>query len=293
MSTPPAPPQTLGPYRIGPKIGEGDMGTVYKAQDTTDGQIIALKIMDKVDCSGVITRETAVEIMEFAASLNHAHLHPILRVIESEENNGTLAIAMPLAAKRSLADYLNSGKNVPANHAYKLISQVAQALTFLHDQEVAHGTVQPTNVLLDEKGSPALCDLPMAHVRELGLVPEGGPTELQQFYTQPNSVYHATPEIIGDIFSLGVLSYHILTGQLPFTELDPRARTTPPSPAGLPLLVHAVLLRAMSARRDLRYQSVIAFLKDLQGSLRGEVDPDTVRWFKLSDTGSLPDSENS
>lgn len=137
-----APPSTFGPYRVGPPLGQGDMGTVYQAQDTTNGEVVALKILDRVGAIGVLKRGSAVELVEFAASLAHERLHKISRVVTTEGEEAQLGIAMPLAKSRSVYDHLNAGRKIPPKNAFQIISQIAAGLQFLHEQEVAHGSVK-------------------------------------------------------------------------------------------------------------------------------------------------------
>jgi serine/threonine protein kinase len=272
------PPFIVGNYQLGPSVGEGDMGTVYKAQNAITQEVVALKILDKVDTSREGVRGAAVELIEFSASLNHPHLYPIQEVIESPD--GLTGIVMPMAAARSVNRYLVDGKTIPRAGASKVVTQIAGAVHFLHEQEVAHGSIKPTNVLLDAQGNAALVDLAMAHLRELGLVPKE-PTMLQKYYMAPDVVYHASPEPLHDIFSLGVLAYHLFTGRIPFDDPDPLARQKI-SGEGLPPLLYPVFLRAMTPRTRLRYQTVATFMQDFQGAAQGKIDPETERLFSVS-----------
>src|SRR5690606_10313931 len=139
-------PQPFAPYEISQAFGKGDMGTDYVAQDTRSGQTVALKVLDQFDLSAKMDREAIVEIVRFAATLQHPHLHPILDVLATEAEGGLVAIITPMAPARSLGDYLKAGKKIPAKHALNIINRLAQALDFLHRQDVAHGGVKPTNV---------------------------------------------------------------------------------------------------------------------------------------------------
>ncbi len=279
------PPFLFGNYTLGPAMGDGDMGTVHKAQNTQTQEVVALKILDKVDTSREGMRGAAVELIEFAASLTHPQMHPISQVIESDD--GLVGIVMPMAVARSVNRYLVEGKTIPRAAATKVITQIASALHFLHEQEVAHGSVKPTNVLLDAQGNAALSDLPMTHLRELGLIPKE-PSLMQRFYMAPEVVYHASPEPLHDVFSLGVLAYHLLTGRIPFDDPEPLARKKI-SPEGLPSILVPVLLRAMTPRTRLRYPSIAAFMQDFQGAGNGKIDPETERLFHLSDEPEPPD----
>ncbi|NDJ85858.1 MAG: protein kinase [Chloroflexi bacterium] len=280
--------EIFGPYQVGPKVGEGDMGHVHQARDTRTDQVVALKILDQFDLRGKFDREAAMELIEFAASIQYERLHPILQVIESDADQGKLGIAMPVASGRSLWDHLKSGRSIPQKNAVQIIGAVAAALDFLHRQEVAHGAVKPSNVLLDRSGTATLTDLPMAHLRELGLRP-AAPTELQQYYLLTEATYFSPPSMPDDVFALAVLAFHLLTGRLPFDDPRVEARGIPPE-GGLPSLVHAVLLRGMTDNVHLRYESIAALMQDFKGAFRGKIDEQTEHWF-LKETPPPPDSD--
>jgi serine/threonine-protein kinase len=259
------------------------MGTVYRAQHPSRPDPVALKILDKMDTSNSMKRGAGVELVEFAATLNHPRIHPIFQVLESS----TIGIVMPLAAKRSLGDFFSTGRQIPTKHALNLVAQIATGLDFLHSQEVAHGSLKPTNVLLDAEGNVTLTDVSMAHLRELGLVPPK-PTDQQLYYMPPEREYHSTPEIAGDVFSLAVLTYRILSNEMPFSDPEPEARLDVIAGRGLPAYVAAVLRRAMNPHLRLRYKTINEFMGALQGALRGEIDRDTQKVFGITQTMTPP-----
>ena len=270
------------PYELSQPIGKGEMGSVFQARDIETGQVVAFKLLEQFDLRSKVDRGAVLEIIEFAARFKHPQLHPILKAMESDEDNGKIAIAMPIASARSLADFLNAGKKIPAKHAINIIIKLGGALEFLHKQDVAYGGVKPSNVLLDKDANPTLTDLPMAHLREFGLLP-AQPSVMQQYYLPPEVLYNSPPEIRGDIFSLGVLGYHLFKGTIPFDDPEPEARHKLPESVGLPIMLYYVLLRAMTHRTEMRYPTVAAFLEDLQGAMNGKIDPNTLRWFKVKE----------
>lgn len=284
-----SPQNVFGPYVLGKKLGAGDMGTVYQAQHQQSQEIVALKVIDQFDLSSTMKRGATVEVLEFVTQLDHKNLYPITQVLESGDGDGRVGIVMPVAAGRSLYDHLSAGKMIPRKNTLMIIAGLAGGLQFLHQQEVAHGSLKPTNVLLSSDGTAALTDLAMAHLRgDLGLVPPQ-PTLLQQYYLPPEVLYHAPPEIRGDIYGLGVLTYHLLTGNIPFEDPDYEARHTLPPQDNLPPHVHYVLLRAMTHRTELRYPNIGAFMTDLKGAWSGEIDPETVRLFKVEQQSDQED----
>lgn len=269
---------TIGSYTLLEVLGTGDMGTTYRAQAPDQTEAVALKVLDKVDTSNEMKRGSAVELIEFAATLQHPRLCPITAVIDSAD--GRLGIVMPLSPVGSMGDLMAGGKTIPPQHGLKMLGQLASGVQFLHDQEVAHGSIKPNNILLDHEGNATLTDLSMAHLRELGLVP-ASPTRQHLLFMPPEREYHAAPEVVGDVFSFAVLTYLLLTGKMPFDDPDPEARGTVP-PLNLPPMVAAVLRREMNPHLRLRYTSLLDFMNALKAALKGEIDPETEKVFGIT-----------
>lgn len=268
---------SFGNYTLLEPIGRGDMGTTYRAQGGMG--VVALKVLDRVQITRPGQLGSAVDLAQFAATFSHPRLHPTLEVIEIEEGDGgKMGIVTPLVATGSLAAVFARGAKIPPKQTFKVLGQLASALQHLHDQEVAHGSVKPTNVLMDEEGNASLTDLSMAHLRELGLVPPDGPTKQHMFFMPPEREYHAAPEVIGDVFSLGVLAAMMLTGKLPFDQPEPEARGVIRID-GVPPAIVAVLRRELNPQLRWRYPDLGSFMNALKDATQGKVDPDTERMF--------------
>lgn len=274
----------FGDYTLNDALGSGDMGTVYRAQPRDGGQPVALKILDKVDTASAMKRGGAVELMEFAATLTHPRLQPIRAILDDPEGDGRLGLVMDYAPLGSIGSLSAAGKAIPPKLGLKIVGQLAAALSFLHGQEVAHGSIKPNNVLLlDGEGNATLTDLSMAHLRELGFIPPNGITEQHQYFMQPERMYHSTPTIEGDVFSLAVLAYFLLTGRIPFDNPEPEARGIVPA-LNLPPAFAAVLRRAINPHLHQRYRTIEEFMAVLKDASQGRVDPDTEKVFGLKAT---------
>lgn len=280
----------FGPYQLTAKLGSGDMGTVYRATDSRTGSEVALKVLHPFrQLSSSMERDAAIELIEFAATIQHEGLHRIQEAFEFEdETGGKIGIVMPIASAQSLYDHLAAGKRLAQRHAFVIIDKIAETLTYLHNQEVAHGSIKPTNVLLEQNAKFTVTDLPMAHLREMGLVP-ATPSRLQQYYLLSESTYLSPPSIADDVFALGVLTYHVLTGRLPFDDPEPEARNQP-SGDDLAPLVYFVLLRAMTNRPILAYPTVADFMHDLHLARDGQpIASETAQWFTVKPKDMPPD----
>jgi serine/threonine-protein kinase len=269
----------FGPYTLLERLGSGDMGTTYRAQQD-DQAPVALKILDHIDTSNVMKRDASMDILEFVQSLSHPRLHPIEAILNNPDGDGRVALVMPFAPMESLGKLMTQGKLPAPKLGFKLLGQVATAIQFLHSNEVAHGSIKPNNLLLDSEGNITLTDLSMAHLREMGFVP-AQPTTQHLLFMPPEREYHAAPEMVGDVYSLAVLAYLLLSGQMPFTEPEPETRGII-SQNGLPPAVLAVLRRAMNPHLRLRYPSLGEFMNALKDATQGKVDPQTEKVFGIN-----------
>jgi|GEM_PF-4027799 len=285
-------PEVYGNYTLLEKLGEGDMGTTYKAQHPEQPAPLALKILDKVDTSNGMRRGAGVEILEFAATLQNPRIHPILAVLENTQAEHQLAVVMPLAPVGSFWDILQQGKSISPKQGFGILGQVATALQFFHQQDIAHGSVKPSNILFNKDGSTTVTDLPMAHLRELGFVPEEK-SDQQLLFLTPEREYHAAPQPKDDVYSVAVLAYTLLTGKLPFNDPDPRARTEVVQGHNLPPAVAAVLRRAISPQTQWRYETLGDLMTALKGATKGEIDRDTERAFGVTPPPPADDEEEN
>jgi serine/threonine protein kinase len=272
--------ETFAEYRLLGVLASGDMGTTYRAQGPEGSDPVALKILDKIDTTLEMKRGAAVEVLEFVMSIEHPRLHPLSRIIEAAEVGGRVALVMPLAPMRSLGDAIQAGKLPPPGQGLKLLAQVAAGLHFLHQQEIAHGSLKPNNILLDAEGGVTLTDLSMASLREMGFIP-AQPTAQQLLFMPPEREYHAPPEIAGDVYSLAVLAYLLLTGKMPFDDPEPNARGVIPVLNLVPAAA-AVLRRAMNPHLRLRYSTLGEFMTALKEGMQGRVDEQTERVFGVN-----------
>jgi serine/threonine-protein kinase len=196
---------------------------------------------------------------------------------------------MPLSPVASIATVTAQGKAISPKHGFKLVGQIASGLQYLHEQEVAHGGVKPSNILLDAEGNAVLTDLSMAHLREFGYVP-GQPSTQHMYYAPPERAYRSTPQTEDDVYSLAVLTYYLLTGEVPFNDPMPEARDIVP-PRNLPPAVAAVLRRAIGPQTRIRYATLNEFLPILKKATQGEVDEETEKLFGYTPPPPPPEDE--
>ncbi len=249
------------------RIGRGGMAMVYRAHQLSVNRYVALKIIDL--SSNQAEREEFRQRFQQEAAvialLEHIHVLPIYAygIVEDE----FAYIAMRLLRGGSLADLLHTGALAPLQAA-TIFTQVGRGLAYAHSKGVIHRDLKPSNILLDEAGNAYLSDFGLAKMvgttldltRSGNLV--GTPT-----YVAPELVRGDPADHRSDIYSLGVLLYHMVTGRTPFELSDSgiaallykHIEEPPPpphliNPAVTPELEIAIL-RALDKDPDQRYQS--------------------------------------
>ena len=233
----------LDKYDILEELGKGGFATVYRAKDTMLGREVALKLLHP----GRTWEPGFVERFYQEARIVAQLKHPgIITVHEIGEVDGQLFIAMEMVSGGSLLDRLEQEGALGLDETVALLIPVANALEYAHAKGVIHRDVKPANILLDPDphgGSHSV-------LTDFGLVKAlSHSTELTQLGAILGTVEYMAPEQadsnrrneIGagtDIYSLGIVAYHMLTGQVPFTGstievLMAHASQEPPAPSAL------------------------------------------------------------
>ncbi len=279
--------QKLGSCFIEQRIGKGGMAIVYRAIRDSDEEQVAVKVIsqDFTETPDFIERfKREAHLMQ---NLEHPHVLP---VYEFGTSGNLMYIVMKLIEGGSLDNMIANGR-LPLEITMQLLKQIASALTYAHGQGIIHRDLKPGNVLLDVEGNTYLTDFGIAKWKEetAGLTLTGmvmgtpGYMSPEQWRTEP--VDQRT-----DIYALGVMTFKMLTGRLPFHADTPfslmykHLDEVPPLvaefvPNIIPSIDH-VLQRAMAKLPEKRYQTVENFIDAFQDAVdaieNGEVIlPDT------------------
>lgn len=277
----------LGRYEILTQVGQGAMGTVYRARDPVIDRIVAIKTLNPD-----VPQEQMTEIKErflrearSAGKLNHPN---IVTVYDVGEDGGLAYIAMEYLDGPSLRQVLDSGKALSLDAMVNITAQIADALEYAQRFGIVHRDVKPANIMIMPSGTAKLTDFGVAHmpassVTMTGII-VGSPK-----YLSPEQVLGREIDGRADIFSLGVVLYEMLTGRTPFDSPEITVFTlmhrtvsdavTPPSQfrKDLPPVFDTILARALAKRREDRYATAGEFARDLRnykllGSAAGSGD---------------------
>jgi serine/threonine protein kinase len=209
---------TFGRYKIQKTLGEGAMGSVYLATDTQLQRKVALKIPKINAKEHPRFIERFLREARSAATLSHPNICPVFDVGEFE---GQHFITMAYVQGHSLADFVNPNKPQNERHIATVVRKIAMALNEAHNYGLIHRDVKPANVMIDQRNEPIIMDFGLARQvddEDDARLTRDGAILGSPAYMSPEQI-EGVPEKIGpacDIYSLGVILYELLTGQLPF-----------------------------------------------------------------------------
>lgn len=275
----PGPGFRLGEYTLGGLLGHGSMAAVYLARDRT-GHEVALKIFREADGVSATMLERFRREAEAAKKLRR---HPyILTVYSAGQQDEFHFIAMErIPNSRTLDDLLDEG-TIGLSSILSLIVKLGNALHYAHEHHIVHRDVKPSNIMIDEFGEPLLTDFGVAELIDWPSCTVSGALTGTPMYMSPEQARADRVGPLSDQYSLAVVAYEALTGELPYT-LPPSPMTgsvleavktqTPRPPRQLNKAISRdlefVLLKALSKDIHKRYADMKSFMNDLEVVLQG------------------------
>jgi len=213
-----AKPQSLGRYRILDVIGRGAMGIVYKAVDPAIDRVVAIKTINLSLAGHELDEYEARFQQEIKAAGRSSHPN-IVTIYDVGRTDEVAYMAMEFLNGRELKDLLAEGRRPDVETTLDLMAQVADGLAFAHKQGIVHRDVKPSNIMVIDLPGGALAKItdfgiaraPGSAVKTMTGIVLGSPR-----YMSPEQVVGKPLDARSDIFSLGVVLYEMLTGQIPF-----------------------------------------------------------------------------
>src|SRR5262245_55212163 len=262
-------------YRIMRKLGSGGMANVYLAEDQELGRRVAIKILNDRHAGDEQFIERFRREAKNAAGLSHQN---IVSIYDRGEAEGTYYIAMEYLDGRSLKELILSRGPAPVSVAVDYAQQILAALRFAHRNGLVHRDIKPHNVLVDAEGHVKVTDFGIARAGASQMTEEGSIIGTAQ-YLSPEQARGTTVDQTSDLYSLGVVLYEMLTGNVPFTGDSPveiamkHLSATPEALTAkrpdIPPALEAVVLRALAKDPAARYQSADEMDADLERVARG------------------------
>ncbi|MGH9872073.1 MAG: protein kinase domain-containing protein [Pyrinomonadaceae bacterium] len=274
--------ETISQYRIIDQLGEGGMGVVYLAEDTTLGRRVAMKFLSST------TKEYRARFLREAravSALSHPNIATVFNYGETDE--GQPYIVMELIEGEPLNEKLREG-SLPLPEAVRIVSYIAEALGEAHRKGVVHRDVKPSNVIVTGRGQVKVLDFGLvkqiSEQSTLGAGPEQKTLPSTRtrsdvivgtpLYLSPEQATGKTIDGRSDLFALGAVLYECITGQSAFgggsvIEIGAQViHVTPTKPSVLndhiPPELDRITMKAIEKKVDARYQSADALIEDLQ-----------------------------
>jgi serine/threonine protein kinase/beta-lactam-binding protein with PASTA domain len=271
-----------GRYRILRKLGSGGMANVYLAEDEELGRRVAIKILNDRHANDESFVERFRREAKHAAGLSHPN---IVSIYDRGEAEGTYYIAMEYLEGRSLKELISSRGPAPVATAIEYVRQILSALRVSHRTGVIHRDIKPHNVLVDGEGRLKVTDFGIARAGPSQMTEAGSIVGTAQ-YLSPEQAQGAPVSESSDLYSVGIVLYELLTGEVPFSGESPveiamkhlSKAPTPPSQLRpeLPHDLDLVVMRALAKDPEERYQTADEMDADLARVARGlHVSPET------------------
>ncbi len=260
-------------FEVERELGRGGMAIVYLATEVNLGRKVAIKVLppDILSFSAGAIERFKREART-AAKLDHPNIIPIYRV---SPGGRLFWYAMKFIEGRSLTNILKEWRRLSLADTIRVLEQVASALDYAHSHQVVHRDIKPANVMLDAQNRVIVTDFGIAKQLAAGSLTASGSVIGTPYYMSPEQC-QGSKTITGaaDQYSVGVMAYEMLAGQVPFegdsaVDILTKHILQPPPPLdvirpGLPRHVYQAIERALAKKPTERFPSVGAFVRALQ-----------------------------
>jgi ABC-type sugar transport system substrate-binding protein/tRNA A-37 threonylcarbamoyl transferase component Bud32 len=271
----------IGEFHIEARIGRGGMASVYRAYQPSMNRQVALKVIpyDEADAKDEFRRRFAQEA-EVVARLEHIHILPVYAYGVAEDK---AYLAMRLLIGGSLSDLLTDGA-LPLDQAAEIFGQIARGLAYAHSKGLIHRDLKPSNILLDDTGNAYLTDFGLAKwISNAPELTKTGNIVGTPAYMSPEQLRGEIIDHRADIYSMGIILYHMVVGRPPFqisssdivSLIYQHLEKIPPAPSeinpNIPKAVEEVIMRALEKDPNHRYDDVRQMADDLDRALGRKV----------------------
>lgn len=297
--------RSIGHYEIVEELGSGGMGVVYRARDTRLHRSVAFKVLSQEFASDPDRRRRFLQEARSASSVNHP---AIAQIHDADEADGVAYIAMELVEGRTVRELVQS-RELDLLAALEVGAQVAEGLQKAHDANLVHRDIKSDNIMVTPDGHAKILDFGLAKPIDAG---DGGNGEADPDatimrtleatqagmvvgtigYMSPEQARGRSLDHRSDLFSLGIVLYEMVTGEMPFRGESPldtlhaiafeETRPVTTVRRNLPPRLQRVVGRCLRKNPDDRYPSASALARDLKSVAR-EVDSGITQGVPIAD----------
>lgn len=258
-------------YEIVRRIGEGGMGAVYQARDLELNRVVALKVIRPSLAKNPEILSRFKQELILARQVTHKN---VIRIYDLAEFDGIRFITMDFIDGRDLKSVLRANGKFEPRQAAEIVEQICRGLEAAHSEAVIHRDLKPQNIMMDRSGKITVMDFGIARSTVPGGMTHTGAIIGTPEYMSPEQAKGEQLDARSDLFSLGIIFYELLTGDIPYkaetsmASLYKRTREKAPPPIELvpetPKALNAIAVRCLEIDKDKRYASATEILADLE-----------------------------
>lgn len=262
-----------GRFEILGEIGHGGMGVIYRARQISLDRVVAVKMLSANLVDDEEFRERFRQEAQIIARLTHPNIVQVYDIHDVEAEEGGFYIVMEYVEGRSLREVLREAKTLPVESAVAIAEQVADGLAYAHGKGIIHRDIKPDNIMMLDDERVKIMDFGIARLRGSSINTQTGVCMGTPQFMSPEQAAGKPVDARSDLYSLAVVLYGMVTGELPFTGDSPVAialkhiHEQPRRPSEVnstvPPVLDSIILKAMAKRPQERYRNAEEFRQAL------------------------------